>query len=516
MRRAQDTLTWGLDARFSTPATVHNLRKSQESLMYTFQRICRITLLCTCCLLVNASASAAESRPPNVVVIYIDDMGYADIGPFGAEGILTPHLDRMAKEGRRFTDFYVTQAVCSASRAGLLTGCYNVRVSILGALGPKAQHGINANEVTIAEICKQKGYATACYGKWHLGHHEAFLPMQHGFDDYFGLPYSNDMWPHHPGIAHLPFEEKLKRWPHLPLIDQNQVINAQVTGEDQEQLTTQYTERAVQFIEQNKDQPFFLYLPHSMVHVPLYVSDKFRGKSERGLFGDVVMEVDWSVGQVLDTLRRHDLDENTLVIFTSDNGPWLSYGDHAGSAGPFREGKGTMFDGGCREPTIMWWPGKIPADSVCNEPAMTIDILPTVANLIEADLPAHKIDGKNIWPLITGEAGAVSPHEAYFFYYGRDLQAMRMGNWKLHFPHDYRTMAGRPGGTGGIPTEYSQSTIGLALFDLGNDIGETTNVADKNSAVVHHMQSLAEKMMDDLGDGRTNRTGSGIRPAGRK
>jgi arylsulfatase A len=460
-----------------------------------------------------ATSVTAADRPPNVVIIFIDDMGYADIGPFGAEGYETPHLDRMAKEGRIFTDFYVTQAVCSASRAGLLTGCYNVRVGIGGALGPKSNIGINTDEVTIAEICKQKSYATACYGKWHLGHHKQFLPMQHGFDDYFGLPYSNDMWPYHPGVLKLPMEERLKRWPHLPLIDGNKTINPQVTGTDQEQLTTQYTEKAVQFIDDHKDEPFLVYLPHSMVHVPLYVSEKFKGKSSRGLFGDVMMEVDWSVGQVLNTIRKHDLQDDTLVIFTADNGPWLSYGDHCGSAGPLREGKGTMFDGGCRESCVMWWPGKIPADTSCSVPAMTIDILPTIAELIGAELPDHKIDGRNIWPLMAGRDGATSPHEAYFMYYGRQLQAVRSGRWKLHFPHGYRTMAGKPGGTGGIPTAYSQAKIGRELFDLEADIGETTDVASSHPEVVERLTALANVMRKDLGD--TNVKGAGIRPAGR-
>jgi arylsulfatase A-like enzyme len=449
------------------------------------------------------------------VVIFIDDLGYGDIGPFGAKGYATPNLDRMVQEGRKFTDFYATQAVCSASRAGLMTGCYNVRVSILGALGPQANMGIHADEVTIAEICKQQGYATACYGKWHLGHHRQFLPMQNGFDDYFGLPYSNDMWPHHPEVASLPMEERLKRWPHLPLIDKNEIINAQVTGADQTQLTTQYTERAVSFIDQNKDRPFFLYVPHSMVHVPLYVSDKFKGKSERGLFGDVMMEVDWSVGQILDALRTNKIDDKTLVIFTADNGPWLSYGDHAGSAGPLREGKGTMFDGGCRESTLMWWPGTVPAGTTCSEPAMTIDILPTVAELCGGTLPDHKIDGKSILPLVKGEPDAKSPHEAYFMYYGKELQAVRMGKWKLHFPHGYRTLAGRPGGTGGIPANYTPARIELALFDLENDIGETTDVAEQHPDVVARIQHLAEEMRTDLGDSLTDRQGSGVRPPGR-
>ena len=444
-----------------------------------------------------APASIHADKTPNVVVIFIDDMGYADIGPFGAKAYPTPHLDRMAEEGRKFTDFYVTQAVCSASRAGLLTGCYNVRVGIHGALGPKSSHGINANEVTLAEICKQKGYATACYGKWHLGHHEKFLPMQHGFDDYFGLPYSNDMWPYHPGVLHLPMKERLKKWPHLPLIEKNKVINPKVTAKDQELLTTQYTERTVSFIEKNKDKPFFVYLPHSMVHVPLYVSDKFKGKSKAGLFGDVMMEVDWSVGRILETLRKNKLDKNTLVIFTSDNGPWLNYGDHAGSATPLREGKGTMFDGGCRESTLAWMPGTIPPGSVCKEPAMTIDILPTIAHLIKAKLPRHRIDGKNIWPLFTSNK-AKSPHEAYYFFYGNQLQAVRAGKWKLHFPHGYRTMGGRPGGKGGIPTNYSQAKIGLSLFDLEKDIGETTDLKDEFPEITEELSNLGKAFHANL------------------
>lgn len=473
----------------------------------------RTAIATLCVMLCTVSSVVAEQRLPNVIVIFIDDMGYADIGPFGATGYETPHLNQMANEGRIFTDFYVTQAVCSASRAGLMTGCYNIRVGIGGALGPSSKIGISDEEMTLAEVCKQKNYATACYGKWHLGHHEKFLPKQHGFDDYFGLPYSNDMWPFHPGVLHLPMEERLKRWPHLPLIDGNTVINAQVTPKDQEQLTTQYTERAVRFIDDHKDQPFFIYLPHSMVHVPLYVSDKFRGKSSQGLFGDVMMEVDWSVGEVLNAVRRHNLQNDTLVIFTADNGPWLSYGNHAGSAGPLREGKGTMFDGGCRESCVMWWPGKIPAGTRCEEPAMTIDILPTVAHLIGAKLPDHKIDGQNIWPLMSGEPDAKSPHEAYFYYWGNQLQAVRSGDWKLHFPHDYRTLDGQPGGKDGIPANYKTGKIGLSLFNLKDDVGESTNVADQHPEVVKRLTALADVMRADLGDGKQK--GSGIRPVGK-
>jgi arylsulfatase A len=459
----------------------------------------------------------AAARSPNIVLIFMDDMGYADVDPFGeTPGYETPNLTRMAAEGRKFTDFYVSQAVCSASRASLLTGCYNVRLGILSALGPHANIGINPDEMTLAELCKQKGYATACYGKWHLGHHKKFLPLQHGFDDYFGFPYSNDMWPFHPGVRHLPMEERVKHWPHLPLIDKNEIVNPEVQPADQEKITAQITERAVTFIETNKDQPFFLYLPHPMVHVPLYVGDAFKGKSKRGLFGDVMMEIDWSIGKVFETLRAQGLEKDTLVIFTSDNGPWLSYGDHAGSAEPLSEGKGTMWDGGCRTSCLMWWPGKIPAGTVCSEPAMTIDILPTVAELIGAKLPDHTIDGKNIWPLMDGTPKAVSPQEAYYFYYGNQLQAVRKGKWKLHFPHGYRTMAGKPGGTKGIPTRYSQAKTGLALYDLEKDIGEKQDVKADFPDVVADLNRLGDAMREELGDSSRKKLGTGKRLVGKR
>ncbi len=455
-------------------------------------------------------ASAPIQAPetgPNIVLIFMDDMGYADIGPFGAKDYPTPHLDRLAQEGRIFTDFYVPQAVCSASRASLLTGCYNVRIGIQGALNHRADHGLSAQEVTIAELLKHKGYATCCIGKWHLGHHPKFLPTEHGFDEYFGLPYSNDMWPGHPTAG--------KHYPPLPLLEGNRIVDPEVTAEDQDQLTRLYTQRAVQFIEKNKDRPFFLYLAHTMVHVPLAVSEPFRGKSGRGLFADVMMEVDWSVGQIVQTIRKHGLEKKTLVIFTSDNGPWLSYGDHAGSAGPLREGKGTSFEGGVRVPAIFWQPGVIPAGSRCQTPAMTIDILPTIAFLAGADLPAHPIDGKNIWPLVVGPPDTPSPQEAYYFYWGEHLQAVRMGRWKLHFPHQYRTLAGRPGGTGGQPAPYQNAQIGLSLFDLQTDPGETTNLADKHPDIAAKIQTLADKMRAELGDSATGQKGAGRREPGR-
>ena len=250
-----------------------------------------------------------------------------------------------------------------------------------------------------------------------------------------------------------------------------------------------------------------------MPHVPLYVSDKFKGKSKRGLYGDVIMEIDWSVGQILDTLKLLNLDDNTMVIFTSDNGPWLSYGNHGGSALPLREGKGTMWDGGCREPFIARWPGKIPAGSVCSEVTATIDILPTLAHLAGAKLPSHKIDGLNIWPLLSGQKGARSPHESYWFYYGHELQAVRSGDWKLHFPHNYRTLSGKPG-TDGLPGPYTSRRTGLELYNLKADISESTNVAEEHPEIVAQLQKYGEQARAELGDSATKRTGTGVRPVG--
>jgi arylsulfatase A len=468
-------------------------------------------LLCLALAVSLSSSAAAEpkERLPNLVIIFTDDQGYADVGVYGAKGFQTPNLDRMAKEGIRFTDFYVAQAVCSASRAALLTGCYPNRIGIGGALGPRNTHGLHENEMTLAELVKQRNYATAMYGKWHLGHHPQFLPPRHGFDEYFGIPYSNDMWPHHPEAAP-------GTYPPLPLFEGETIVNPEVTPRDQEQFTTRFTERAVQFIERNKERPFFLYVAHPQPHVPLFVSEQFKGKSERGLYGDVIMEIDWSVGQILGALKKHGLDEQTLVIFASDNGPWLSYGDHGGSAGALREGKGTSWEGGKSVPCIMRWPGKIPPVLECREPAMTIDLLPTVARLIGAKLPDHTIDGKDIWPLISGEPGAKSPHEAYWFYFGNNqLQALRSGKWKIYFPHTYRTLAGRPGGTDGVPVKYSQAQSGLELYDLETDRSETANVAADHPEVVKRLQKLAEQPRRELGDTLTKRAGRDGRAPGR-
>jgi arylsulfatase len=463
-----------------------------------------------CVVFAAAMVSAVHAADtPNVVIIFTDDQGYADVGVFGAKGFATPNLDRMAHEGRRFTDFHVAQPVCSASRTALLTGCYPNRLGIHGALGPGSKVGLSDSETTLAEICRQRGYATAALGKWHLGDAPQFLPTHHGFDEYFGIPYSGDMWPYHP-------EAKPGSYPPLPLIEGEERVKLGLTPEDQEQLTTQYAERAVSFIERYKDKPFFLYVVPNQPHVPLFVSSKFKGKSAAGLYGDVIMEIDWAVGEILSALKKHGLDEKTLVIFSSDNGPWLSYGNHAGSAGPLREGKGTSFEGGHREAFIARWPGKIPADSVCTEPAMTIDILPTVTRLIGAELPAQKIDGLDIWPLFTGEPGAKNPHEAYFHYYKQnELQAVRSGDWKLVFAHDSRTMQGQAPGQDGIPGKYRNEKVEPALYNLRADLAETKNVAAAHPEVVQRLEAYAEQARADLGDSLTKRAGAGNRPPGR-
>ena len=446
----------------------------------------------------------AAQRLPNFIIVFTDDLGYADIGSFSEHDAgarpRTPNLDRMAAEGIRLTNFYTAQAVCSASRAALLTGAYSNRIGITGALNHTASHGISPNETTLAEVLKSRGYATAIYGKWHLGHEKPFLPLQHGFDDYLGLPYSNDMWPRHP--------QRKDFFPPLPLIEGDSVIKL---DPDQSQLTTMYTERAVKFVERNQNRPFFLYLAHTMPHVPLFVSDRFKGKTGQGLYGDVIAEIDWSVGQVLDAVKRAKLDDNTLVIFTSDNGPWMSYGNHAGSPGRFRESKGTAFEGGVRVPFVARWPGRIPKNVVGTLPAMTIDLFPTLAGLAGAEIPgAHTIDGRDMWPLLENRANAQSPHDALYFYWGTELHAIRSGRWKLHLPHPYQSL--ERAGHDGAPGTYARKELELSLFDLETDPGESTNVADRHPEVVAKLLAFAERARDDLGDSLTKRVGKNVRP----
>ena len=458
---------------------------------------------------------------PNIVIIFTDDQGYADVGVFGAKGFQTPNLDRLASQGCIFRNFHVAQPVCSASRAALLTGCYPNRLGIHGALGPRSKVGLSSGEMTLAELLKQKGYATAVFGKWHLGDSPQFLPLRHGFDEYFGLPYSNDMWPLHPDYVNLsPNDAKRKRgYPDLVLYEDDRIAIPQVTHEDQNHLTTWYTEHAVRFIERNRKTPFFLYLAHNMPHVPLHVSDKFRGKTQRGLYGDVIEEIDWSVGQVLAALKRNGLEKSTWVIFTSDNGPWLSYGEHAGCAYPLREGKGTHWEGGTREPCIMRFPGRIPAGTESWQMLMTIDLFPTIARLVGAELPEHTLDGLDVWPLICGQPSARNPHAAYWFYYEvNQLQAIVTGDgrWKLQLPHTYRTLGGLPGGRSGTPVPYENRKLEKPeLYDLVNDLPETSDVAARHPEIVERLEAEAEQARMELGDALTGRTGRGAREPGR-
>jgi len=455
----------------------------------------------------KATKKSGPNTPPNIVLILTDDQGYQDVGVFGSPNIETSHLDQMASEGVKLTNYYAAQAVCSASRAGLLTGCYPNRIGIHNALGPDNTHGINSEETTIAEMLKTKGYKTAIFGKWHLGHHPEFMPNRHGFDEYFGIPYSNDMWPYHPQ------QGPIFNFPDLPLYENETVID---TLTEQSQLTTQITERSVDFIKRNKENPFFLYVPHPQPHVPLFVSDKFKGKSKRGLYGDVIMEIDWSVGQIMDALKKNGLEDNTIVIYTSDNGPWLSYGNHAGSALPLREGKGTAWEGGQREPFIIKYPNKLQAGKVVDVPVMAIDLLPTLASLTQSKLPELTIDGKDVWKVISGET-TKSPQKAYFFYYRvNELFGVRYGKWKMYFPHRYRTMEGQDPGKDGQPGEYRMVDLEeIELYDVENDESETQNIADQHPEIVTEIKLLANDMRSRLGDSLLELEGSETRQPGR-
>lgn len=467
----------------------------------------KIICLLLCTYLPTVFSVAQDEKKPNVIVIFTDDQGYEDVGVFGSPNIQTPHLDKMATEGIQLTSFYVAQAVCSASRAALLTGSYPNRVGIHGALMPGSKIGLNPSETTLPEMLKSNGYRTAIFGKWHLGDHPDFMPNSQGFDEYYGIPYSNDMWPLHPQ------QGKGFDFGPLPLFENENIID---TLTDQSNLTVTLTKKSMAFIKENKNQPFFLYLAHPQPHVPLFVSEKFKGKSEGGLYGDVVMEIDWSVGQILEALKTHGLDEQTLVIFTSDNGPWLSYGDHSGSAYPLREGKGTAWEGGQRVPCLIRFPNRIPTGEVIDIPMMTIDILPTIAAISSSQLPENTIDGKNIWPILSG-GSKTSPHEAYYFYYNvNELHGVRYGDWKLYFPHTYRSLNGREGGKNNIPVDYEYLTLDeIELYHVGRDLSETQNVAAQNPQVVEKILFLADKMRTELGDRLTGTEGRGNRLPGR-
>jgi arylsulfatase A len=425
------------------------------------------------------AARAAETTKPNVVIIYLDDLGYGDIGPFGATKQKTPHLDRMAQEGLKLTSFYAAP-VCSVSRAQLMTGCYGARVSVPGVFGPGGKNGLHPQENTIADLLKQQGYATMCIGKWHLGDQPEFLPTKQGFDHYFGIPYSNDMQRPAKGIG-----ERV-----VPLVRDEKVAEL-LTDEAQSRIVERYTDEALKFIHDNRTQPFFLYLPHTAVHTPIYPGEAFRGKSANGRFGDWVEEVDGSVGRVLDTLRELKLAENTLVIFSSDNGPWLIKGSDGGSALPLRGGKGSTWEGGVRVPTIAWWPTKIKPGTTCDAVAGTIDVLPTVVQLAGGTVPAEPtIDGRDIRGLLFGTAQQ-SAREAHYYFAGYNLQAVRQGPWKLAIAPQPETM-----GQGVLRDAAGKEP---RLYNLDQEIDEQTNLAAKHPEVVERLQGLAAAMSARIG-----------------
>ena len=456
-------------------------------------------------LFVSARVKKPAATPPNVVLFFMDDMGYGDLSVTGALDYTTPNLDRMAAEGSRFTNFLVAQAVCSASRAALLTGCYPNRLGISGALGPNSPIGLNPDEETMADLLKERGYATGIFGKWHLGDKKPFLPLQQGFDEYYGIPYSHDMWPQHPTV----------KFPPLYWIEGNEQKQEIKNLDDAGQITSTVTQHALSFIRRHKNKPFFLYIPHPLPHVPLAASARFKGKSARGIFGDVLTELDASIGQVMDELKKQGIDKNTLVIFISDNGPWLNYGDHAGSAGGFREGKGTTFEGGHRVPCIVRWPGVVPAGRVSNKLLTTMDILPTVVKLCGARLPKKRIDGIDWLALLKGD-NTVTPRNHFYYYYRKNsLEAVRQGDWKLVFAHPGRTYEGFLPGEGGKPGPSTEShEFPVALYDLRRDPGERYNVMEQQPKLVADLEKLAEEARSDLGDELQKRAGTNVRQPG--
>jgi arylsulfatase A-like enzyme len=473
-------------------------------------------MLAGCLVCPDAHAiSQLNQDKPNIILIYLDDMGYGDVGVTGSKLYDTPNIDRLAAQGMRFTSYYSPQPVSSASRAGLMTGCYPNRVGITGALMPQSEIGLNPEETTIAEITKSVGYKTIAIGKWHLGHQEKFLPLQQGFDEYFGLPYSNDMWPvDYDGNAPAPNSRKSMH-PILPLIEGNNKIGEIKTLADQDQLTTMYTERSVKFINENYDHPFFIYLAHSMPHVPLGVSDKFKGKSEQGMYGDVMMEIDWSVGEIIKALELNSIDNNTLIIFTSDNGPWLNFGNHAGSTGGLREGKNTSWEGGQRVPCIMSWPRVIQKGVICNELASSIDLLPTIAEICDASLPKEKIDGISLLSLIKGVKGACPRHEFLYYFQANSLEAVQIDHWKLILPHSGQSYKGNPGNDGFPGTTSREKIEELELYDLRRDPGERYNVIDLYPEKVKELEELVNRARLDLGDDLTNNKGKNRREPGK-
>ena len=432
----------------------------------------------------DKNVSTEIPKKPNVVIIFLDDSGYSDFNPFGKGEVPTPHVQQLAEEGTMFTNFHVPQAICSASRSALLTGCYPGRTKVFGAHGPN-ERGLETTFPTLGEVFKKGGYKTAVFGKWHCGDQPETRPHARGFDESCGLMYSNDMWKHHP--------ENPEYWGKYPIqFWENGEVSIEDVGiPEQKNLTKWYTEHAVDFINRSGDEPFLLYVPHSMPHVPIFCSAEFEGKSGAGLYGDVTMELDWSVGEINKALKSNGLDDNTIVIFSSDNGPWVAYGNHAGVT-PFREAKATSFDGGTRSACIIKYPKHLEANTSSNKAFFTIDLLPTLCHLAGVDLPETEIDGKNVWDLISGKDGATNANAYYAFSTGKNFESILSsdGKWKLHVPHNYRTL--NFAGNDGAPGRYDSVNIELSLYDMENDPYESINVVEKYPEITKKLVALAD------------------------
>ena len=431
-----------------------------------------------------------NNNSPNIVFILTDDLGYGDLSSYGSERVETTNIDKLAEDGVKLTSYYAAQPVCSASRAAILTGAYPNRLGIYNAFGPTSDSGINHNEYTLAEMLKDNGYKTGIFGKWHLGSKKEFFPTRHGFDEFYGILYSNDMWRWHP--------EYPEGYPQDLLLYRNE--NALKEIIDQSSLTKDITTESINFIKKNKDHPFFLYIAHPQPHVPLFVSENFMNITGEGLYADVITEIDYSVGRITKYLEENDLSDNTIFVFTSDNGPWLSYGDHSGSSGIFREGKGTTWEGGVRVPSIIKFPNGL-RPSIIDEPVMAIDWMPTFANITKSKLSQNKIDGKDIWPLLSGELNQTPHKELYFYYRVNELHSIRMNEWKIQFSRTYRSLNGREGGKNGIPVKYDMNVIEHnELYNLKDDPEEKINVYDKFPEIAKKMEKLADEARIKLGD----------------
>lgn len=464
-----------------------------------------------CLLCVKTNFAQHSTKKPNIIIINMDDMGYGDTEPYGMTGIATPNFNKMAQQGMRLTHFNAAQAVCSPSRAALLTGAYPNRLGLHHALTPWADIALNPTEQTIASLLKQNGYNTGMLGKWHLGAKPPYLPIHYGFDTFYGIPYSHDMWPVDYDGNPAKVGTQLTKYPILPILNGDSAVESITNLNDQAEFAGKLTQRAVNFITKNQHKPFFLYFAQPMPHVPLAASAKFKGKSGLGLFGDVLMELDWSIGEIIKTLDQYKLSENTILIVTSDNGPWVRFGNHAGSAGGFREGKGTAWEGGTRVPCLIRWKGKVEAGSVFSGLLTNMDILPTLMKLSGSPLPKQRIDGVDFSAVLLGKT-INSPREVFYYYYDTNsLKAVRYQNWKLVLPHatqSYSTgILGKDGQNGTTPNV----NVKMALYDLAHDPGEVYDVQTQYPEMVKKIMVYVAQARADLGDELTNEKGTNRR-----